>query len=98
MAVDISGFDREVKTFGIVHSSGEKILFAIEEEPPRGTRTDSVLRFFGQITAPLPENTPDFLYFSVQNSTQRISFSWGSDPQKPLTWSGALTIPPPLPH
>ena len=90
MAVDISGFDLEVRATGIIHSSGERVLFTLENE---GDPKDPVLRFFSHIANPQAESTSDFLYFCARNSPQRISFVWGADAQKPLTWSGRLSIP-----
>jgi hypothetical protein len=93
MAVDISGFDLEVRTVGIIHSNGESVLFTIEKEPPRGVRNDPVLRFFQHIIKPQPESTSDYLYFCARNAVQRVNFVWGADPQNPLLWQGVLNIP-----
>jgi hypothetical protein len=91
MTVEINGLELEVRTEGLIQSSGEKVLFTLENET--GNLKNPVLRFFTHLNQPQPKMMNDHLYFSANGSMQRISFAWGEDPQKPLGWGGALKIP-----
>jgi hypothetical protein len=91
MTVKIDGLELEVQTSGIVHSSGEHVLFVLENE--KDNPKNPVLRFVSRPLSPNKANTNDFLDFFANGAIQRIAFFWGSDSQKPLAWSWKLFIP-----
>jgi hypothetical protein len=88
----IHGFDLHFQASAIIHSSGEHVSFVIENE--KDNPKNPVLRFVSRLASPQSENTNDVLYFCVNGAIQGITFIWGSDSQKPLAWSGKLTIRP----
>jgi hypothetical protein len=91
MTAKIDGLDLQVQTSGIIHSSGEHVLFVLENE--KDNPKNPVLRFVSRPASPNTANTNDFLYFCANGAIQRINFAWGPDSQKPLAWSGKLFIP-----
>jgi hypothetical protein len=91
MTVKIDGLDLQVRTSGIIHSSGENVSFVLENE--KDNPKNPVLRFISSPAAPNTANTNDFVYFCANGAIQRINFVWGSDSKKPLAWSAKLFIP-----
>ena len=92
MTVEMHGFDLDIRATGIIHSTGEQVVFTIEEatnsadlatwKPP--------LLFFTPLKYPQPEGTHDHLYFCAKGGVQRITFLWGSDPSKRASVHGSI--------
>jgi len=91
MTVKIDSLELGVQTSGIIHSSGENVSFVLENE--KDNPRSPVLRFVSRLASPNTAHTNDFLYFCANGAIQRINFVWGSDSQKPLSWSGKPFIP-----
>lgn len=89
MAIEINGLEMEVRTNGMIHRTGEYVLFTLENE--KDNPKNPVLTFFTRVTPP-PEQQNDQLYFCARGTVQRITFYWGPD-GRVLGWSGKLIVP-----
>jgi hypothetical protein len=86
MAVEIN-LKLEIKTLGTIHSTGERVLFTLENEPNNPKRP--ILKSFSEVKPP-QHDVIDILYFCANDAIQGITFFWTKEGIV-QTWSRNLS-------